>query len=142
MTNFFRFKQFIDTIDWKKLKRIAEVPYEIKYFNPEIKLHEIHEEEFLENDFLRIPKILTEKDICYCNEIEDDDETEVIITINISNVLIVQCNKDKFLIGLTVVREDTYYDNYKEKEILFYGYWNGNEWIKNTRIEGENYDCI
>ena len=134
MTNFFGFKQFIDTIDWKKLRRIAEVPHEIKYFNPEIKLHE---EEFLKNDFIRIPKILTEKAICYYNEIEDDDESEVIITVNISNVLIVQCNNDKFLMGLTVGREDKYYDNYKEKEILFYGYWNGKSWIRNNNNKGE-----
>lgn len=73
MTNYSKFKDFIESIDWYELRYESFIPSEVHYLNPRITLDSITEEEFLSQDFLKFKTLANDITYIYNDDYEYQD---------------------------------------------------------------------
>lgn len=132
MTNYSKFKDFIENIDWYELRYESFIPSEVRYLNPRITLDSITEEEFLSQDFLKFKTLASDVTHIYYNDDYDyEPEVKEILYTRIHDATLMQCRNGNFMLGVYVSQQTEDYNGKEEEQELFCGYWDGKKWIRN-----------
>ena len=139
MTNYSKFKDFVENINWLELRHKSSIPSEVRYLNPATTLDSITEEQFLSQDFLKFKTLADDVTYIYIEDIEDehycdyDYEPEIQETLytSIHDATLMQCRNGNFMLGVYVSQRTKDYNGNEEKQELFCGYWDGEKWRRN-----------
>lgn len=137
MTNYSKFKDFIESIDWHELRYKSFIPSEVRYLDPKITLDSITEEKFLSQDFLKFKNLASDITYIYVDEDREehycDYEPEVkeILYTSIHDATLMQCRNGNFILGVYVSQRTEDYNDNEEEQELFCGYWDGKKWTRN-----------
>lgn len=131
MTNYSKFKNFIESIDWYELRYESFIPSEVHYLNPRITLDSITEEEFLSQDFLKFKTLANDITYIYNDDYDYEPEVKEILYTSIHDATLMQCRNGNFMLGVYVSQQIEDYNGNEEEQELFCGYWDGKKWIRN-----------
>lgn len=131
MTNYSKFKDFIESIDWYELRYESFIPNEVRYLNPRITLDSITEEEFLSQDFLKFKTLANDITYIYNDDYDYEPEVKEILYTSIHDATLIQCRNGNFILGVYVSQQTEDYSGNEEEQELFCGYWDGKKWIRN-----------
>ena len=139
MTNYSKFKEFIENINWYELRHKSAIPSEVHYLNPSITLDSIDEEKFSTEDFLKFKNLANDVTYIYTEDTDDEDyydyenepEVEEILYTSIHDATLMQCRNGNFMLGVYVSQRIEDYNGNEEERELFCGYWDGEKWTRN-----------
>ena len=131
MTNYSKFKDFIESINWYELRYKSFIPSEVHYLNPRITLDSITEEEFLSQDFLMFKSLANHITYIYNDDYDYEPEVKEILYTSIHDATLMQCRNGNFMLGVCVSQQTEDYSGNEEEQELFCGYWDGKKWIRN-----------
>lgn len=131
MTNYSKFKDFIESIDWYELRYQSFIPSEVHCLNPRITLDSVTEEEFLSQDFLKFKTLANDITYIYNDDYDYEPEVKEILYTSIHDATLMQCRNGNFMLGVYVSQQTEDYNGNEEEQELFCGYWDGEKWTRN-----------
>ena len=131
MTNYSKFKDFIENIDWHELRYKSFIPTEVRYLDSRITLDSITEEKFLSQDFLKFETLANDVTYIYSGDSDYEYDVKEILYTSIHDATLMQCRNGNFMLGVYVSQRTEDYNGIEEEQELFCGYWDGEKWTRN-----------